>query len=186
MASGTPGKPGGAGASPGPGAGGKSGAASPGPASTGAPGVAYVRPGPRPAATAVAGSDLDKLNARLGNLLPGGAVSEYAHGGRTGKLDVDAIPADFVKKVAPPPDVLRKAFALNYRRRTAGAADAVLYVTGKRHVLFDICSGWMVELHPLNGGPPQGFPYFGPCPSDAVVPAWASALPTLPPRPPAR
>jgi hypothetical protein len=131
----------------------------------------------------VPSNDLDKLNARLGSLLPGGAVSEYSHGGRNGKLEVETIPADFVKKVAPPPDVLRKAVAFNYRRRTAGAADAVLYVTSRRKILVEVCSGWMVELHPLNGGPPQGYPYFGPCPSDNVVPAWADALPTLPPHP---
>ena len=182
------GKPGGATSpGPGPGAGAKSGSATPGP---GAPG-AGASPAPggkgavalRPAATPVPGNDLDKLNARLGNLLPGGTVSEYSHGGYTGKLEVESIPAEFLKKVSPPADFLRKTIALNYRKRTASQADSVLYVTGRKRILFEVCTGWMVELHPLGGGPPQGFPYLGPCPSDDLVPSWAGALPTPPPRP---
>jgi hypothetical protein len=157
--------------------------ASPAPASKsgGSRQAAFV---PRAAASAVPGNDLDKLNARLNGLLPGEKVAEYSHGERSGILDVETIPAEFLQKISPPPEILRKAIALGYRKRSAAQADSVLYVTGRRRILIEVCSGWMVELHPLGGGPPQGFPYLGPCPSDDVVPAWAGALPTLPPRRP--
>jgi hypothetical protein len=182
VASGAPAKPGGGAGSPGP-RGSAGPAASPAPASSQGRQAALApkAPGPRPAGTPVAGNDLANLNARLNGLLPGGTVSEYSHGERNGRLDVDMIPAEFLKKVSPPDTVLRRTIAMNYRRRSAGQADAVLYVTGRKKILIDVCTGWMVELHPLGGGPPQGYPYIGPCPSDAVVPAWAGALPTPPP-----
>jgi hypothetical protein len=47
----------------------------------------------------------------------------------------------------------------------------------------DVCSGWLVELHPLGGGPPDAGYSIGPCPNDPAAPAWAGALPTLPPHP---
>jgi len=78
--------------------------------------------------------------------------------------------------------VLRKTIEMKYTRRSAAQADSVLYITSRRKILIEVCSGWLVELHPLGGGPPQGFAYLGPCPSGDVAPAWASALPTPPPR----
>ena len=173
--------PGGGGSSPGPAGQGQGGQASPAPAAPNGGGGAKTAFVPHPAGTPVSGSDLDKLNARLGSLLSGGAVSEYSHGSRTGTLEVETIPAEFLKKVSPPPEILRKTIALNYRKRSASQADSVLYVTGRKRILVEVCTGWMVELHPLGGGPPQGYLYLGPCPTDDVVPSWAGALPTPPP-----
>jgi len=174
---------------PGPGAQGKPSAA---PASPG-PGLAPATPAPPPVPRATAapparatpspvpGDALDKLNARLQGLLSKNGVA-YSKGQRIGNLDID-VAAEIVKKVAPPPFFMHRAVALTYRRRSASQADAVLYVTGRKHVLIDICTGWMIELHPLGGGPPSGYAYVGPCPADVEAPAWAHSMPTLPPRP---
>src|SRR4029077_7077258 len=105
---------------PGPGSGPKPGpGANPGaPSSAGSP-APQVALNPRPGA-GLNGSQLDNLNARLGNLLPAGNSVAY-----TGKHYVNsladaiaAVQAEYYKKAAPPEKVLEKAQARIFRKRT--------------------------------------------------------------------
>lgn len=68
-----------------------------------------------------------------------------------------------------------------YRKRSLSAPDNVMYVLNRRRIFgFEICSGWLVTLHPLGGGPPQGSYTVGSCAGEAFAPASRSDLP-LPP-----
>jgi hypothetical protein len=91
---------------------------------------------------------------------------------------------EYIKKAAPPRDVLDKAIARVFRRRTMLQSDAVMYVLSRRSIFgFEICTGWLLELHPLGGGDPKGGYTWAPCASSEFQPSYASALPTLPPKP---
>lgn len=91
--------------------------------------------------------------------------------------------AEYLGKLAPPPEVLHKALYLVYRKRTDQEPDSVTYVLKKVNILgLKICTGWRVVAHPLGGGPPDGYYVFGPCTSNTLdAPPWATV--TLPPHP---
>lgn len=63
-------------------------------------------------------------------------------------------------------------------------ANSVAYVL--KRLPMGLCLSWVVVAHPRTLGPPYGSqPYggynVGSCTGEADLPAWASALPTIPP-----
>jgi hypothetical protein len=126
------------------------------------------------------------LNRRLGNLLPSGGQVAYTSKHYTNDLSgaLEQVKEEYFKKAAPPQDVLNKASERIFRRRTMMQSDAVMYVLSRRSIFgFQICTGWLMELHPLGGGPPQGSYSILPCSNSDFQPSYASSVPTLPPKP---
>ena len=166
---------------PGPGAG-----ASPGPGPS--PGVPNAPPqvalNPRPG---LSNNALENLNARLGNLLPGGNPVTYSEKHYTNDLNdaIAAVKAEYYKRAAPPQGILDKAQARIFLKRTMTHADQVTYILSRRKIFgFEICTAWTVVLHPEGGGSPDGYYSFGPCAKASdFTPAYADELPTISPHP---
>jgi len=173
---------------PGPGSAPKTGGsgASPGPASSPAHSPSQVALNPRPGSGPNNGQ-LDNLNARLGNLLPGGSPVTYSEKHYVNDLTdaIAAAKADYYKKAAPPQSVLDKAQARIFRKRTVSSPDQVTYILSRRKIFgFEICTAWTVVLHPYGGGAPDGYYSFGPCAKESdFTPAYADELPTISPHP---
>ena len=143
--------------------------------------MAAYAPASRPALPASAAA---ALNAKLRSMIPGGDIT-YENTQLVGDLRAAILraEADYLGKLAPPPEVLRKAIAVVYGRRTGSSPDSVTYILAKHRILgFQICTGWRVVAHPIGGGPPEGGYVFGPCGGDTLdAPPWATI--TLPPHP---
>jgi hypothetical protein len=172
-------QPGGPGSSPAGNAGNRPGPANPAPGKP--PG-----PNPQPGANPASNDQVDALNRRLGNLLPSGGQVTYTSKHYTNDLAgaLEQVKDEYLKKAAPPKDILDKAIARVFRRRTMLQSDAVMYVLSRRSIFgFQICTGWLMELHPLGGGEPEGKYSIAPCASSDFEPSYASSLPTLPPKP---
>jgi hypothetical protein len=124
------------------------------------------------------------VNVKLRSLIPNDDVT-YERKQIIGDLHeaIARAEAEYLGKLAPPPEVLRKALYVVNRRRTGQEPDSVTYVLKKLSIFgFQICTGWRAVAHPLGGGPPDGYYVFGPCGSDKFqAPPWALA--TLPPHP---
>jgi hypothetical protein len=119
------------------------------------------------------------VNANLRALIPNGSV-EYEHTQVLGDLKdaIARIEAEYREKLAPPPNVLKKALYVVYRKRSAVEADSITYVV-KQYKVFGlpVCVGWREVAHPLDGGSPQAFYVVGACQSDGLAPPWGSGLP---------
>jgi hypothetical protein len=124
------------------------------------------------------------VNAKLEGLIPNNDVT-FQKKQVIGDLH-DAIAraeAEYLGKLAPPPEILAHALYVVFRKRTGQEADSVTYVLKKFNILgFAICSGWRVTAHPLNGGPPDSSYVFGSCGGSQFAPPWATV--TLPPATP--
>jgi hypothetical protein len=170
---------------PGPGSGPKPGpGASPGPPNSNPPPQVALNPRP---GSGLNGNQLENLNARLGNLLPAGNPVAYSKKEYTNDLRdaIAAVQAEYYKKAAPPQNVLEKAQARIFRKRTNTQPDRVTYIL-KRFKLFglELCTGWTVALHPEGGGVPDGHYEVGRCEgSSDFTPAYADQLPTISPHP---
>jgi hypothetical protein len=133
---------------------------------------------PTPIPSALAAS----VNANLRSLIPNGDVA-YERKQVIGDLHeaIARAESEYLGKLAPSPEILRKALYVVNRRRTTAEPDSVMYVLKKLNIFgFKICTGWLVVAHPMNGGAPESGYAFGACNSSQFeAPPWATA--TLPP-----
>jgi hypothetical protein len=125
------------------------------------------------------------LNARLHALIPNNPVA-YAHSQIVSDLS-DAIAraeAEYNEKLAPPPDVLKRALYVVDRKRTEDEPDSITYVLKQYKFFgFQVCVGWRVVAHPLGGGPPDAYYAYGSCSGTEFAPPWANGSPTPGPSP---
>ena len=141
---------------------------------------------PRNGSNPLSNEQLQSLNSRLGNLLPGGTVVHYTSKSYAESLDeiTAEVQREYYKKAAPPQKVLDKAQATVFQRRTATHPDQITYILSRRKLFgFEICSGWTVVLHPEGGGQPDGYYSFGLCSKSDFKPAYADEIPTISPHP---
>ena len=152
------------------------------------------KPGPNPpsllnpgtGSNPLSGQQLGNLNARLGNLLPGGGPVTYSdkHYAQDLHDAIAAVEAEYYKRAAPPQRILDKAQERVFRRRTGTHPDQLTYVLSRRRLFgFEICTGWTVVLHPEGGGQPDGYYSIGLCSNSDFKPAYADSLPTITPHP---
>lgn len=153
------------------------------PAASSPSSITAYRPNPsRPASGNPSDAALEKLNGRLGALLPQGAPVSYSNKHFTNTLEaaVNAVKAEYYAAAAPPPSVLAKVIKI-VRQRGAllDRASSIVYIIKRQRVFgLEICTGWKVET-PEPGAKPQGGYTIGSCGGEEFEPP--DGLPTAPP-----